>query len=172
MEEFTPPLAQREYRNQLVNFVGHLLRLMNDETFPIRLLTWTESTDGSKQCHSPYLPWTNDHPCNNVLRELFSDDKSDIPPRVKLLDNADLTMPWLSDANLQAQMRPFVLAAIALRLYVIVGEQVALWRAVGQRGAIDGLHRNGKVEPNFELVPYTQWGEPLQQWSSKRKRNV
>ena len=183
MEEFVQPISQREYYNQVQNFVGHLLRLMDDDTFPIRLFTWTESPALSRHCHSPFLPWTNHHPCNDVLHKLFAD--AVFPSRVKLLDNTDLTVPILLsnpvvtvDASGDADhasmtmmmvqkrhnyntMRSFLLAAIALRIYVIVGEQVAAWRAVGQMGKIDGLHRNGKVEPNFELKPYLHWGEPL-----------
>lgn len=165
-------LSQREYERQLVNFVGHLVRLMDDDTFPIRLLTWTQSAvtnglverDGvgrtQRNCHSPYLPWSNDHPCNDVLHKLF--DSSVFLPRVKLLDNTDLTMPWFGSVEQQEErMRPYILAAMALRIYVIVGEQVALWRKAGQSGQSDGLHRNGIVEPNFELVPYVDWGKPL-----------
>lgn len=165
MEEFVQPLSQREYQAQIQNFVGHLLKLMNDETFPIRLLTWTESAVGTPYCHSPFLPWSNQHPCNAVLHSLFQQDPPVFPPRVKLLDNTDLTLPVDVDGsgggNEKTSMRPYFLAAIALRIFVIVGEQVAAWRQVGQIGKIDGLYRNGEVEPNFKLEPYLRWGEPL-----------
>lgn len=164
MEEFVQPLSQLAYQAEVENFVGHLVRLMNDETFPIRLLTWTESAVGTKHCHSPFLPWSNQHPCNAVLHKLF--DPPVFPQRVKLLDNTDLTLPVDVDggaltAGRNKNMRAYLLAAIALRIYVITGEQVAAWRALGQIGKIDGLHRNGKVEPNFALEPYLHWGQPL-----------
>ena len=158
VEEFPEPLAQKVYEEKIINLIGHVLRLMNDETFPIRVFTWAESPIGTQNCHSPYLPWSNDHPCNNVLRKLFDTNNPAFPPRVKLLDNSDLTMPDLENTKL---MRPYLLAAIALRVFVFVGEQVKIWREAGQMGKVDGLHRNGGVEPNFELVPYEGWGSPL-----------
>ena len=162
MEEFDPPLSQRDYEDQVKNFVGHLLRVMDDETFPIRLFTWSHSPIDSRHCHSPYLPWTNNHPCNDVLFKLFDPQEPSVfPSRVKLLDNTDLTTPYLENKDIMTILRPYVLAAIALRIYVLVGEQVAIWRAAKQIGKVDGLHRNGKIEPNFQLVPYQKWGEPL-----------
>ena len=165
MEESLQPLSQREYQAQIQNFVGHLLKLMKDETFPIRLLTWTESAVGTPHCHTPFLPWSNQHPCNDVLHNLFQQDPPVFPSRVKLLENTDLTLPVDVDGSSggieKTSMRPYLLAAIALRIFVIVGEQVAAWRQVGQIGKIDGLYRNGEVEPNFKLEPYLHWGEPL-----------
>jgi hypothetical protein len=156
LEEFVKPLSQRDYEDQLVNFIGHLLRVMSDDTFPIRVLTWIESPTGTRQCHSPYLPWTNDHPCHDVLHKLFDSENPVFPSRVKLMDNTDLTLPLPTEAA--TGTRPFVLAVMALRIYVIVGEQVAAWRLAGQRGKVDGLYRNGKVEPNFAEIPYKEWG--------------
>ena len=130
LEEFVTPLSQREYENQITNFVGHLMRMMNDETFPIRLFTWTETAIGTKHCHSPYLPWTNDHPCNDVLHKLFQHQA--FPSRVKLLDNSALSLPYFGNDGVS--LRPYLLAVIALKIFVLTGEQVALWRSVGQMG--------------------------------------
>jgi hypothetical protein len=39
----------------------------------------------------------------------------------------------------------------------LVGKQVAEWRAKGQVGNVEGLKRGDVQEPNFELIPYTDW---------------
>jgi hypothetical protein len=144
-------LSQMEYRSQVTVFIGHLLRLMDDETFPIWMFTVNAPQMAPRNCHSPTLPRTTDHPCNDVLKDLFRDDAENFPNRVHLLDNTDISNPSFGE-NV-----PSVLATIAMRVYVFVGKGVADWRAVGQHGLIDGLHRNGTVEPNFELVPYEGW---------------
>ena len=130
IEEFVTPRSQREYETEMTNFVGHLLRLMKDETFPIRIFTWMEPAVGTKHCHSPYLPWTNDHPCNDVLHKLFQQEA--FPSRVKLLDNSALTLPYFG--NDEVLLRPYLLAVVALKVFVLTGEQVASWRAAGQMG--------------------------------------
>lgn len=119
LEEYVRPLSQKEYEEQMINFVGHLIRLTKDDTFPIRIFTWTESAVETKNCHSPYLPWTNDHPCNDVLHKLFQ--QKVFPSRVKLLDNSPLTLPYFGK-DAVAVLRPYLLAVIALRVFVITGE--------------------------------------------------
>jgi hypothetical protein len=180
--------SQTQYVQQLTTFVGHLLHVMNDDTFPIRLLTWTtppppptannnsNTNNYNNRCQEDrFLPRTTDHPCNDVIKHLFASNKGSVaaaaaagfPERVKLLDNTDLSLPWAyvslpgeqgqDDQQQQQQAEDLILANIALRIFVVAGKQVADWRAVGQYGKVDGLHRNGKIEPNFELVPYTGW---------------
>jgi hypothetical protein len=176
-------ISQMQYEQQVKTFVGHLLMVMPDDTFPIRLLTWTapphhdNSSDNNRCQEDRFLPRTTDHPCNDVIKHLFVKDNgaaAAFPERVRLLDNTDLSLPWAfpfpkepgqqddKDENhqlhlQQQQVEDLILANIALRIFVVAGKQVADWRAVGQYGKVDGLHRNGKIEPNFELVPYTGW---------------
>ena len=69
--------------------------------------------------------------------------------RVRLLDNTDVTNPLVGD-----YLRSDALAAIALRIFVIVGYQVKVWRSNNQLGHIDGLTKGDKEYPNFDLVPY------------------
>lgn len=153
LDEPIEPVSQEVYREQVTAFVGHSLKVTHeDETFPIWFFSVTEPPMRATNCHSPVMRRTSDHPCNDVLKDLFGGSKTKLfPERVHFLDNTDLSMPQL-DEN-----RADVLAVIALRIFVLVGKRVAEWRAAGQKGNIDGLHRNGVVEPNFELVPYKGW---------------
>jgi len=141
-------LTQSEFREQYTQFVNHLLKLMDDDTFPIWLLTNNEAPGKAKNCQqAPFLfPQSTDHPCNAVIRSLFQEEV--FPSRVHLLDNADLVLPS------HEEIRDDVLANIALRILVAVGKGVSDWRAVGQHAWADGLHRNNITEPNFELVAY------------------
>jgi hypothetical protein len=160
--------SQVEFETQLVNFVLHLQQLMNDPTFPIWILTTTNgpaSKNNNRACHEQRkYPRSTDHPCNDVLKALFHPRKQEeqlpssrllFQPRVHLMDNTDLTLPLrLYDDDYNNNMQDMLLANIALRIFVAVGKGVADWRQNGQQGLIDGLHRNGTVEPNFVLVPY------------------
>jgi hypothetical protein len=119
-------------------------------TFPIWLFTVNEPPMHASNCHSQFLPRTTDHPCNDVLKHLFRSGANTFPEQVHLLDNTDLSRPLFDDKS----KRDLLLANIALRVFVLVGKGVANWRAKGQRGMIDGMHRGGTVEPNFELLPY------------------
>jgi hypothetical protein len=148
VDEMANPVSQSEYRTQMTKFIGHLLNLMNDDTFPIWIFTVNESPMLATNCFAPNAR-TSDHPCNTVLKDLFRSNM--FSERVHLLDNTDLSLPQLEEN------RNDVFAIIALRVFVVVGKQVAEWRAVGQRGLIDGLHRNGSIEPNFKLLPYEGW---------------
>jgi hypothetical protein len=67
------------------------------------------------------------------------------------MDNTDLTLPQF-DEN-----RADVIAVIAFRLFAVVGKGVSDWRAVGQKGYVKGLQRNGTVQPNPVLEPYEGW---------------
>jgi hypothetical protein len=168
--------SQVEFEAQLVKFILHLQQLMNDPTFPIWILTTTVPTNGpttssrhrnnNRACHEQRkYPHTTDHPCNDVLKALFrpnqqgqlSSSRLLFQPRVHLMDNTDLTLPFRlydDDNDDNNSMQDLLLANIALRIFVAVGKGVADWRQNGQQGLIDGLHRNGTVEPNFVLVPY------------------
>lgn len=149
IDEPEQPMSQSIYREKIRRFVGHLLKLMNDETFPIWIFTVNEPPMVATNCLEPVMRRSTDHPCNDVLKDLFVSHS--FPNRVHLLDNTDLTLPMFEEG------RDDILAVIALRVFVIVGKQVMEWRAMGQRGMIDGLHRNGTVEANFELIPYNGW---------------
>ena len=96
---------------------------------------------------------SNDHPCNILLKNLFTKpnrSSSLFPDRVRLLDNTDLSM-----AHWDRSEHNSVVAIVALRIFVLIGHKVKEWRSVGQRGTINGLVRNGVTEPNFKLIPYT-----------------
>ena len=149
LDEMQTPVSQSEYKEQITTFVGHLLKLMNDDTFPIWLFTVNEPPMRATNCYTPFRDRTTNHPCNDVLHDLF--EAKTFPERVRLLDNTDLSNPHF-DEN-----REDILAIIALRVFVFVGKQVSTWRAMGQMGKIDGLHRNGSIEPNVKLVPYEGW---------------
>lgn len=145
-------VSQPEYQAQFVGFLRHLLEVMHDETFPIWVTTVNSAPLTTKSCHSAELPKTSDHPCNDVLKFLFGSESTEaFPSRVHLLDNTDVSNPRETSSITD------VFAVIALRTFVVVGKGVSEWRAQGQTGKIDGLHRNGTVEPNFELIPYEGW---------------
>jgi hypothetical protein len=153
LDEFREPVSQTEYRQQLLTFADHLTRLLPDQTFPIWFFSVNESPMLTRNCHTPTLPRTTDHPCNDVLKDLFHPDHKRTNfrnPRFHFLDNTDLTLPNIGvDA----------LSVIALRVFVLVGRGVTIWRHMGQHGLIDGLHKNDTVEPNPEYytIPYEGW---------------
>ncbi|KAL3945438.1 MAG: hypothetical protein SGBAC_000491 [Bacillariaceae sp.] len=150
VDELKQKVSQTEYTTQVTTFINHLLKVIPDETFPIWFFTVMESPAQPSNCLPHNLPReTQDHPCNIALKHLFRN--SPFPSRVKLLDTTEITSPQLG------YHPEDVAAAIALRVYVFVGKQVRLWRRQGQEGKKDGLVRGGKVEPNFELIPYTEW---------------
>ena len=152
LDDFQQPLSRLEYKIQVVRFVNyHLQNVIPDKTFPIWVLTHNEPPMNTTNCFDSVLPRTTDHPCNDVLKELFYSQAKVFDDRIHFLDNTDLSLPQF-DGN-----EADVLASIALRMYVIVGKGVSVWRHMGQSGKEDGLHRNGTVEPNFELVPYDGW---------------
>lgn len=147
---------------------------MNDTTFPIWFLSMNELPMLPTSCYTDrYLPRTTNHPCNDVLRDLFynTNNSNIFPDRVHFLDNTDLTGPIFEkkynplDSNFTSTVidNDIVLANIAIRIYVLVGKGVADWRAIGQHGLIDGLHKDFDkiIEPNFELIPYTGWNETI-----------
>jgi len=149
VDELDEPLSQLEYKKQVTTFISHLLKAFDEEnTFPayVWMFTVNEPPIGTKNCHSPYLKKTTDHPCNDVLKDIFK--ASSFPPRVQLLDNTDISLPgkdqWIDDT----------FAAIALRIFVIVGKGVKMWRDAGISGGIKGVTTNGVLKPNFDLVPY------------------
>lgn len=128
------------------------------------MFTVSESPIAPSSCVAPYfLPRTSHHPCNDALFNLFRESGDPKKPRefserVHLLDNTKISLPpsllQIANGNIQKQI---VDATIALRIFVLVGKKVQEWRAAGQHGQVDGLHRGGLVEPNFDLVPYTGW---------------
>jgi hypothetical protein len=154
VDEWEEDVSQDTFREQYTTFVGHLQKLMNDATFPIWLMTVNEPAMKASNCFSPSNPRSTDHPCNDVIKSLFRDNESVFPERVHLMDNTDITLAQF-DSNYES-----ILANIALRIFVAVGKGVAEWRGMGQQGLIDGLHRNGTVEPNFALIPYDGWTSP------------
>ena len=131
---------------------------MNDPTFPLWVLSESSTSQLNRAitCHEPLkYPRSTNNPCNEVLKALFRQQPSPFEQRVHFLDNTDLVLPTLqSDIT-----KDTVLANIALRIFVAVGKGVSDWRSVHQAGKIDGLHRNGTIEPNFKLIPYN-WSVP------------
>jgi hypothetical protein len=144
IDEPVKELSQLEYRDQLTTFIKHLLNAFQDDTFPIWIFTSAETPQNTTNCHSPFLTRTTEHPCNEVLKDMFRE--SPFPSRVQLLDNTDLTFNYRQHDDINS--------IIAMRIFVMIGKQVTAWRAANQRGDINGLYRNGKLEPNFTLVPY------------------
>jgi hypothetical protein len=158
-EDPSHPISQADYHSHMTTFLQHLRNIIPDATFPIWIFSVnTHPSHSHNDCHSPMLPRTTDHPCNDVLRALLLPQSHAQPNNVHWLDNTDVTLPLWNinddDASLQ---RNSVWAVLALRIYVLVGWGVEQWRASGQRGTVKGLERDGVVEPNFELVPYRGW---------------
>jgi len=151
LDEHQGAISQSEYQNQVTKFLLHLVKLLNNPTFPVWMFTVNEPPmNATTYCHSPQLARTSDHPCNDALKDLFRPGVNIFPKNVHLLDNTDVSLPILEQGHLRREL----LSIIALRIYVLVGHRVAEWRKAGQIGAIDGLHKNESVEPNFELIPY------------------
>lgn len=145
------PMTQEEYKRQVQTFLGHIVTAINDETFPIWMITVNAPPmTASRMCTSSAMTSTTHHACNDALFSLWKENT--FPPRVKLLDTTDLVDPQFG-SHLKD-----VFAVIAMRIYAIVGEQVEEWRKANQIGKVNGLVRNGKVEPNPTLVPY-DWTE-------------
>jgi len=154
IDETNEPVSQSRYMEQIKTFAEHAVKVLHgDKTFPIWFFSLIEPPMRTANCHGPWtLPRTTDHPCNEVLRNLFlGPANAHMPPNVHFLDNTDLSLPQFEEN------RADILAVIAHRVFIIVGKGVAEWRRIGQRGEIDGLHRNGTVEPNFVLEPYVGW---------------
>ncbi len=165
MDEPTELLSRSEYKTQMTNFLQHVMIAINDDTFPIWVLTNMESPMRTKNCFDSTPrsrpPSTLDHPCNEVLKEIpiFAHDDSDpsFHGRVRLLDNTDLSLPHFISND---EQRADIYTAVAMRIYIIVGYQVKKWRDKGQIGHINGLTRGDVEEPNFDLVPY-DWSSEL-----------
>ena len=148
VDELDSPVTQANYKSQVKTFVNHLLKAFNDETFPIWMVTVNASPmTASSMCSSP-AAWSGKHPCNDALFDLF--EGSSFPSRVKLLDTTDLVAPQFGENQKD------IITVIAMRVFTLVGHQVRDWRSANQKGIIKGLMRNGKLEPNFELIPY-EW---------------
>ncbi len=147
IDEPETPLSQTEYKSKMITLINHLVLAFDDETFPLIIFTSMESPVNPKNCHSPAGKRTSEHPCNTVLKEIFS--HSPVLSRVRLLDNTDLTYPIGGD-----NLRSDALLSIAMRIFIIVGYQVQDWRANKQLGHTNGLTRGDKEYPNFELIPY------------------
>ena len=157
VDELDEPLSQATFLEQYTAFVHNLVKLLEDDTFPIWLLTNNEPPGMASNCHSPtLLPRSTDHPCNAVIQNLFRHGAKAFPSQVRLLDNTDLVLPHHPSQShrLSRENRDHILANIALRIFVAVGKGVSNWRAAGQAGKVNGLRRNGKVEPNKILVSF------------------
>ena len=83
------------------------------------------------------------------------------PDRVRLMDNSVISLPQFAAVGNHSADKD-VATAIALRIFAFVGKQVAEWRSKGQVGNIKGLRRGDNLEPNFELVAYTDWGKEIE----------
>ena len=169
------PLSRQEYQAGVTQFLNHLIQAIPDHTFPIWLCTVALESpvraryetrhchdDGTNSITKAYN--FNQHPCNTAMFDMFHRKASLFAPkdqeRVRLLNNTDLSIAASYFDRLGADKRELyprrqdILGVIALRMFVLIGKQVQEWREMGQIGKIDGLHRNGVVEPNFELKPY------------------
>ena len=151
MDQLDTPCTQPEYTEQVKKFIGHLLNAFPDDTFPIWMFTVMESPVAPTNCVEPVLPRSSHHPCNTALLELFR--SSPFPERVRLMEATDISLPQLGENSKD------VATAIALRIFVLVGKQVADWRSHNQIGTVNGLQRGQHLEPNFELVPYMAWAK-------------
>jgi len=148
VDELDERLSQATFLEQYTAFVHNLVKLLEDDTFPIWLLTNNESPAMASNCHSPaVLPRSTDHPCNTVIQNLFRPGAKAFPSQVHLLDNTDLVLPHhpSQSHHYRQENRDHILANIALRIFVAVGKGVTDWRAAGQQGKWDG----DKI-----LVPY------------------
>lgn len=146
MDELRDPISQHDYKQQVATFLGHMVKMFDDDTFPIWMLTVNlPPVSSAPMCTSPALR-TQHHPCNDALFDLFA--AKPFPDRVRLLDNTDLTDPLL-DEGLQDAV-----AVIAMRIFGITGEQVKAWRKANQKGKKEGLERNGILEPNTDFEVY------------------
>lgn len=143
------PISSEAFKSQFTKFVYHLTKVVHDESFPVWMFTVSEPAFHATHCADADHVRTTDHPCNEVIKALFRSEA--FPKQVHLMDNTDVALPRFGEAE------DDVMAIIAMRCFVAVGKGVKDWRDMGQRGLIDGLHRNDKVEPNFELVAYTDW---------------
>ena len=169
------PLSRQEYQAGVTTFLNHLIKAIPDHTFPIWLCTVALESPvraryETRHCHddgtnrSTKTYDLNQHPCNTAMFDLFKQKPSLFAPkdqeRVRLLDNTDLSIAASSfdrvggDKSNLYPRRQDILGVVALRNFVLIGSQVQAWREMGQIGKIDGLHRNGRVEPDFELIPY------------------
>jgi hypothetical protein len=149
MDQLDTPSTQSQYLEQVKNFIGHLVKAFPDDTFPIWIFSVMESPAAPTTCFEPVLPKSSHHPCNTALQLLFQ--SSPFPRRVRFMDATEISFPQLGENPKD------VATAIALRIFVFVGKQVAEWRSKGQIGNVKGLQRGDHLEPNFELVPYLDW---------------
>ena len=128
-------ISKSEFKTQIVHFLNGVAKCMNDTTWSIWMFTMNSGHPDA--CHSsPNL--TAHHPCNDVLFEIF--ESNSLPSNVRLVDNTDV-----SNAQIGENAKD-VAATIAMRIAALIGAQVDKWRAAGQAGRVDGLHRNGVVE--------------------------
>ncbi len=146
------PLSQKNYTKQLVKLIMHLTKAFDDETFPIWVFTTMESPVNTKNCYDPQGLRSTEHPCNIALKKLF--ERSTFKERVRFLDNTDISLALPTNDGVFAENQKDALGAIALRIFIIVGYQVKVWRDNKQVGHINGLTRGDVEYPNFELIPY------------------
>lgn len=165
---------QQHQKEEVQTFIRHLLNAFDEEhTFPALIWFFTNNH-------------TND---NTVLYEIFDQPSSSShgehgssthshsfyrtsslfpPDRVRLLDNTDISSPiynyhyYEESNNTQTKkgMEEMMYALIALRVYVLVGKQVQIWRTKGMNGGVDGWSTREGLKPNYDLVRY-DWTQPL-----------
>ena len=145
-------VSQTDYSRQMTTLLTHLTKAFDDETFPIWVFSSMESPVRPKNCFDVVGLRSTEHPCNAVLKTLFVD--SPFSDRVRFLDNTDISMTLSHTDELFLSHHKDVLGAVALRIFIIVGYQVKLWRENKQVGHIKGLTRGDNEYPNFELIPY------------------
>lgn len=137
----TMQVSQADYRKYVINFLKGMSSCMYDETWSIWM--FTVNTNSTKMCHSPTLPRTHHHPCNDALFDIFDEknfNETGLTRNVRLVDNTDITNAATDFKSAD------VSATIAMRIFALIGTQVDKWRAAGQIGKVDGLHRGSVVE--------------------------
>mmetsp|Transcript_21374 Transcript_21374/g.32296 ORF Transcript_21374/g.32296 Transcript_21374/m.32296 type:complete len:505 (+) Transcript_21374:216-1730(+) len=132
-------VSQIEYKKKMQQFLEKIAKCMHDETWSIWMMTVNSNKNSTRMCHSATIKsYNQDHPCNDALFELF--DENSLPSNVRLFDNTDISAPQFGENIID------VASTIAMRVFAVIGYQVKTWRAMGQVGRKDGLHRGSKIE--------------------------
>jgi len=148
---------QQQQKEEVQTFIRHLLNAFDEEhTFPALIWFFTNN-------HAIDQPSSSSHSHSHS----FYRTSSLFPPdRVRLLDNTDISSPIYNyhednnNAQTKKGIEEMMYALIALRVYVLVGKQVQIWRTKGMSGVVDGWSTREGLKPNYELVRY-DWTQPL-----------
>jgi hypothetical protein len=147
MDEIVDEISQADYKKQVEGILYQILKSMDDEAYPVWLMTVNSppmSSSVSKMCHTPSR-FTHNHPCNDALFELFDKNRRNgFPPQIKLMDNTDLRDPQF-DANLKD-----LYAVISMRVYTLISAEVNEWRSTNQTAVNkEGVLYNVTANPDL-----------------------